>query len=132
VIHENRGLNPYIEDVARRLAAEGYLAFAPDALAPVGGYPGDEDKAREMFAKLDGAKRTEDLMAAVDFVKQRPEFGGKFGAIGFCFGGGMVNLMPRRSSRGSALWSSSGRTWGSAQKKASSSASVSSGDCSAG
>jgi carboxymethylenebutenolidase len=96
VIHENRGLNPYIEDVARRLATEGYLAFAPDALTPVGGYPGDEDKAREMFAKLDGAKRTEDLMAAVDFVKQRPEFGGKFGAVGFCFGGSMVNIMATR------------------------------------
>src|SRR5690606_27936146 len=63
VIHENRGLNPYIEDVARRLATEGYLAFAPDALAPVGGYPGDEDKAREAFMKLDAKKRTEDLMA---------------------------------------------------------------------
>jgi carboxymethylenebutenolidase len=96
VIHENRGLNPYIEDVARRLATEGYLAFAPDALAPLGGYPGDEDRARDMFAKLDGAKRTEDLMAAADFVKSRPEFGGKFGAVGFCFGGSMVNVMATR------------------------------------
>src|SRR5437763_188871 len=77
VVHENRGLNPYIEDVARRLATEGYVAVAPDALAPVGGYPGDEDRAREMFAKLDAGKRTEDLMAAVDYVKARPDFGGK-------------------------------------------------------
>ena len=96
VIHENRGLNPYIEDVARRLATEGYIAFAPDALAPVGGYPGDEDKARDMFARLDGAKRTEDLMAAVDFVKLRPDFSGRFGAVGFCFGGGIVNMMATR------------------------------------
>jgi carboxymethylenebutenolidase len=96
VIHENRGLNPYIEDVARRLAAEGYTAFAPDALSPVGGYPGDEDKAREMFAKLDPAKRTEDLVAAVDYVKSRPDFNGKVGAVGFCFGGGMVNTIATR------------------------------------
>jgi len=96
VIHENRGLNPYIEDVARRLATEGYLAVAPDALSPVGGYPGDEDRARDMFAKLDAAKRTEDLMAAVDYVKSRPDFGGKYGAVGFCFGGGIVNTMATR------------------------------------
>ena len=96
VIHEHRGLNPYIEDVARRLATEGYVAFAPDALAPVGGYPGDEDKARDMFAKLDPAKRTEDLMASVDYVKSRPEYGGKFGAVGFCFGGSTVNQMATR------------------------------------
>jgi len=96
VIHENRGLNPYIEDVARRLATEGYVAVAPDALAPVGGYPGDEDKAREMFAKLDPTKRTEDLMAAVAYVKSRPDFSGKYGAIGFCFGGGIVNTMATR------------------------------------
>jgi carboxymethylenebutenolidase len=96
VIHENRGLNPYIEDVARRLAAEGYIAFAPDALAPVGGYPGNEDQAREMFAKLDAKKRTEDLMAAVDYVKLRSDFSGKYGAVGFCFGGGIVNTMATR------------------------------------
>jgi carboxymethylenebutenolidase len=96
VIHENRGLNPYIEDVARRLATEGYLAFAPDALTPVGGYPGNEDQARDMFAKLDAAKRTEDLVAAVDYVKLRPDFNGKFGAVGFCFGGGMVNTIATR------------------------------------
>ena len=96
VIHENRGLNPYIEDVARRLATEGYIAFAPDALAPIGGYPGNEDQAREMFAKLDANKRTEDLMAAVDYVKLRPDFSGKLGAVGFCFGGGVVNTMATR------------------------------------
>ena len=86
VIHENRGLNPYIEDVARRLALEGYLAFAPDALTPLGGYPGNEEKAAQMFGQLDAAKRTEDLVAAVDYVKSRPTRG-KIGAIGFCFGG---------------------------------------------
>jgi carboxymethylenebutenolidase len=95
VIHENRGLNPYIEDVARRLAVLNYAAFAPDALTPVGGYPGDEDKAREMFAKLDPAKRTEDLMTAYTWLKSRPETT-KVGAVGFCFGGGMVNAMAVR------------------------------------
>jgi carboxymethylenebutenolidase len=96
VIHENRGLNPYIEDVARRLALEGWTAFAPDALTPVGGYPGNEDQAREMFAKLDAHKRTEDLVAAVDYVRLRPDFNGKVGAVGFCFGGGMVNTIATR------------------------------------
>jgi len=96
VIHENRGLNPYIEDVARRLALEGYVAFAPDALAPAGGYPGNEDRAREMFAKLDNAKLTEDLLAACSHLKRVPEFNGKFGAVGFCFGGGIVNTMATR------------------------------------
>ena len=90
VIHENRGLNPYIEDVARRLATEGYLAFAPDALTPLGGYPGDEDKARELFQKLDAAKRTEDLLAAATWVKERKDVG-KVGCVGFCFGGGTCN-----------------------------------------
>jgi carboxymethylenebutenolidase len=96
VIHENRGLNPYIEDVARRLATEGYIAFAPDALAPVGGYPGNEDQAREMFAKLDAKKREQDLLAAVDYVKLRSDFSGKVGAVGFCFGGGIVNMLATR------------------------------------
>jgi carboxymethylenebutenolidase len=96
VIHENRGLNPYIEDVARRFAVEGFLAFAPDALAPVGGYPGDEDTARAMFAKLDAAKRFEDLYAGVGVIKARPEFSGKIGAVGFCFGGLIVNQLAVR------------------------------------
>jgi carboxymethylenebutenolidase len=96
VIHENRGLNPYIEDVARRLAVENYLAFAPDALAPVGGYPGDEEKAARLFASLDPAKRTEDLLAAVPFLQSRPECNGRVGAVGFCFGGGIVNTMAVR------------------------------------
>jgi carboxymethylenebutenolidase len=96
VIHENRGLNPYIEDVARRLAVEGYAAFAPDALAPLGGYPGDEDKGRDMFAKQDGKKRIEDLVTGAAVLKARPEFNGKLGAVGFCFGGGICNLLAVR------------------------------------
>ncbi len=96
VIHENRGLNPYIEDVVRRLALEGYLAFAPDALAVAGGYPGDEDKAREMFAKLDPGKRTEDMVAAAEFLKTHPESSGKLGVIGFCYGGGVAGIMAVR------------------------------------
>ena len=96
VVHENRGLNPYIEDVARRLALEGYAAFAPDALTPVGGYPADEEKAARLFASLDSAKRTEDLLAAVPFLRSRPECNGKVGAVGFCFGGGIVNVMAVR------------------------------------
>jgi carboxymethylenebutenolidase len=96
VIHENRGLNPYIEDVARRLATEGYIAFAPDALAPLGGYPGNEDQARDMFARLDANKRTEDLLAAADFIKLRPDFSGRMGVVGFCYGGGVSNLFATR------------------------------------
>jgi carboxymethylenebutenolidase len=98
VFHENRGLNPYIEDVVRRLAVEGYVAFAPDALFPVGGYPGDEEeeKAVAMFAKLDPVKRNEDLVAAVPYLKSLPECNGKIGAVGFCFGGGISNLLATR------------------------------------
>jgi len=96
VIHENRGLNPYIEDVTRRLATEGYVAFAPDALTPLGGYPGDEEKAAQMFGQLDARKRTEDLAAAVDYVKSRPDVNGKIGAVGFCFGGTTVNMLATR------------------------------------
>ncbi|HUH92509.1 MAG TPA: dienelactone hydrolase family protein [Casimicrobiaceae bacterium] len=96
VVHENRGLNPYIEDVARRLAIENFVAFAPDALSPVGGYPGDEEKAAQLFSSLDPAKRNEDLLAAVPFLKTRPECNGRVGAVGFCFGGTMVNLMAVR------------------------------------
>jgi len=96
VIHENRGLNLYIEDVARRLAVEGYLALAPDALTPVGGYPGDDEKGGQLFSQLDATKRTEDLMAAVPYVKSRPDCDGKVGAVGFCYGGGIVNQMAVR------------------------------------
>jgi carboxymethylenebutenolidase len=96
VIHENRGLNPYIEDVARRLAVESYVAFAPDALTPVGGYPGDDEKAGQLFSQLDPAKRTEDLLAAEPYLKSRPECNAKVGAVGFCFGGGIVNTMAVR------------------------------------
>ena len=96
VIHENRGLNPYIEDVARRLATAGYVAFAPDALAPVGGYPGDETRAREMFGKLDQAKTVEDIMAAYPTLKARSECNGKIGAVGFCMGGLYTNVMATR------------------------------------
>ena len=96
VYHENRGLNPYIEDVARRLAVEDFLAFAPDALAPVGGYPGDEEKAAALFRTLDPKKRTEDLLAAASFLKSRPECTGKIGAIGFCYGGDIVNILATR------------------------------------
>jgi len=96
VIHENRGLNPHIEDVARRLAVDGFVAFAPDALFPLGGYPGDEDKAREAFGKLDQTKTREDFVAAAAFLKARPECSGKIGAVGFCYGGGMVNFLATR------------------------------------
>ena len=96
VIHENRGLNPYIEDVARRLATEGFLAFAPDALTPLGGYPGNEEKAAQMFSQLDPAKRTEDLVAAADYLKTRPDCTGKIGVVGFCFGGSMANTFAAR------------------------------------
>jgi carboxymethylenebutenolidase len=96
VIHENRGLNPYIEDVARRLAVSNFVAFAPDALTPLGGYPGDEEKAAQLFQQLDAAKRTEDLLAAYGFLKSRPECTGKVGAVGFCFGGSTVNTMAVR------------------------------------
>jgi carboxymethylenebutenolidase len=97
VIHENRGLNPHIEDIARRIALENYVAFAPDALAPLGGYPGDEDKARELFAKLDQAKTREDFLAALAFLEKRPECSGKVGTVGFCYGGGMVNFLATRA-----------------------------------
>jgi carboxymethylenebutenolidase len=96
VVHENRGLNPHIEDIARRLATANFVAFAPDALFPLGGYPGDEDKARELFAKLDQSKTREDFVAAYAFLKARPETTGKVGAVGFCYGGGMVNYLATR------------------------------------
>ena len=96
VIHENRGLNPHIEDIARRLALDNFVAFAPDALFPLGGYPGDEDKAREVFPKLDQAKTREDFVTAVSWLKDRPETTGKVGAVGFCYGGGIVNMLATR------------------------------------
>jgi carboxymethylenebutenolidase len=96
VIHENRGLNPHIEDIARRLALDNFLAFAPDALFPLGGYPGDEDKARELFQKLDQSKTREDFVAAFGWLQKRPESNGKVGAVGFCYGGGMVNYLATR------------------------------------
>lgn len=91
VVHENRGLNPHIEDVARRLALEGFIAFAPDALFPLGGYPGDEDKARALFQKLDQAKSRADFVAAAQLSKTLPQASGKVGVVGFCWGGGMAN-----------------------------------------
>jgi len=96
VVHENRGLNPHIEDVTRRIALEGYVAFAPDALTPLGGYPGDEDKARELFAKLDQQKTREDFVAAVGWLEKRPECTGKVGVVGFCYGGGIANMLATR------------------------------------
>ena len=96
VIHENRGLNPHIEDITRRLAVDGFVAFAPDALFPLGGYPGDEEKARELFPKLEQAKTREDFVAGAAFLKARPECNGKIGAVGFCYGGGMVNYLATR------------------------------------
>jgi carboxymethylenebutenolidase len=96
VVHENRGLNPHIEDIARRLALDNFLAFAPDALAPLGGYPGDEDKARELFPKLDQAKTREDFVAAAAYLKARPECTGKIGVVGFCYGGGIANMLATR------------------------------------
>ena len=96
VVHENRGLNPHIEDIARRLALDDFLAFAPDALTPLGGYPGDEDKARDAFAKLDQAKTQMDFIAAASFLRALPECTGKIGVVGFCYGGGVANFLATR------------------------------------
>jgi carboxymethylenebutenolidase len=96
VVHENRGLNPHIEDITRRLALDNFVAFAPDALTPLGGYPGDEDKARELFAKLDQTKVREDFVTAVGLLRARPECTGKVGVVGFCFGGGMAHFLSTR------------------------------------
>jgi carboxymethylenebutenolidase len=93
VAHENRGLNPHIEDIARRLAVAGYIAFAPDALHPLGGYPGDEDAARGLFQKLDQVKVREDFLAAAALLSAMDSSNGRLGAIGFCWGGGMVNFL---------------------------------------
>lgn len=96
VVHENRGLNPHIEDIARRLAVDGFIAFAPDALFPLGGYPGDEDKARELFPKLDQAKTREDFLAATAALKNLQQGNGKVGVVGFCYGGGIANFLATR------------------------------------
>jgi carboxymethylenebutenolidase len=96
VVHENRGLNPHIEDIARRLALENFIAFAPDALYPLGGYPGTEDKARELFPKLDQAKTRNDFIAAAEYLKKLPEGNGKVGVVGFCYGGGVTNFLATR------------------------------------
>ncbi len=96
VIHENRGLNPHIEDVARRAGLAGFLAFAPDALTPLGGYPGNDDDGRALQRQLDGETMTEDFVAAVGYLKSHPECSGRVGAVGFCFGGGRVNTLAVR------------------------------------
>jgi carboxymethylenebutenolidase len=96
VVHENRGLNPHIEDIARRLALDNFIAFAPDALYPLGGYPGDEEKAVALFGKLDQTKTTEDFVAAAAFAVKVPGSNGKLGAVGFCYGGGVVNMLAER------------------------------------
>ncbi|WOJ90850.1 dienelactone hydrolase family protein [Methylocapsa polymorpha] len=96
VVHENRGLNPHIEDISRRLALDHFIAFAPDALTPLGGYPGDEDKARDLFPKLDQAKTHNDFIAASRVLKSLSEGNGKVGVVGFCYGGGIANFLATR------------------------------------
>ncbi|WP_141732228.1 dienelactone hydrolase family protein [Oligoflexus tunisiensis] len=96
VVHENRGLNPYIEDVTRRFAVEGFIAYAPDGLTSVGGYPGDEDKGRELFKKVDEGKMTADFEAAARWLKARSDSNGKLGVVGFCFGGKIANTLAVR------------------------------------
>jgi len=96
VVHENRGLNPYIEDVARRLGTSGFLAFAPDGLTSVGGYPGDDEKGAQAFQKVDRGKMTEDFVAAARWLEARPDCTGKIGVVGFCFGGGIANTLAVR------------------------------------
>ena len=96
VVHENRGLNPHIEDITRRLALDNFMAFAPDALTPLGGYPGGEDKARELFGKLDQAKAREDFVAAAAVLKARSDCTGKIGVVGFCYGGGIAHILATR------------------------------------
>src|SRR5438552_8236240 len=93
VVHENRGLNPYIEDVARRLGTENFMAFAPDGLTSVGGYPGDDEKGGQLFAKVDKQKMTQDFVAAARWLRSRPDCNGKIGVVGFCFGGGVANTL---------------------------------------
>jgi carboxymethylenebutenolidase len=102
VVHENRGLNPHVEDVTRRLALEGYLALAPDALGPLGGYPGDEDQARAQFARLDQDKVRQDMLAAVGALARLPGSNGRLGVVGFCWGGGIAHWLAARSPELSA------------------------------
>src|SRR5690606_16995817 len=96
VVHENRGLNPHIEDIARRIALDNFIAFAPDALFTLGGYPGDEDKARELFQKLDQSKTQEDFVEAAKYLQKLPNPTGKVGVVGFCYGGGISNFLATR------------------------------------
>jgi len=96
VVHENRGLNPYIKDVARRLAIANFLALAPDGLTSAGGYPGDDEKGAKLFTEVDRSKMSEDFLAAAAWLKSRPDCTGKLGAVGFCFGGGVVNILAVR------------------------------------
>jgi carboxymethylenebutenolidase len=96
VVHENRGLNPYVEDVARRLGTANFVAFAPDGLTSVGGYPGDDERGGQLFGKVDRPKMTEDFIAAATWLKARPESTGRFGVTGFCFGGGISNTLAVR------------------------------------
>ncbi|CAG5071571.1 hypothetical protein DYBT9623_03571 [Dyadobacter sp. CECT 9623] len=96
VVHENRGLNPHIEDVARRAALAGFVSLAPDALTPLGGYPGNDDQGREMQSKRDRNEMSEDFIAAYDYLKNHKDCNGKVGVVGFCFGGGIANMMAVR------------------------------------
>ena len=96
VVHENRGLNPYIEDVGRRAALAGFISIAPDALTPLGGYPGNDDKGRELQSKRDRNEMLEDFIAAFDYLKTHPDCNGKIGVVGFCFGGWIANMMAVR------------------------------------
>jgi carboxymethylenebutenolidase len=96
VVHENRGLNPYIEDVGRRAALAGFISLAPDALTPLGGYPGNDDEGRTMQSKRDKGEMEEDFIAAYEYLKKHPDCNGKVGVVGFCFGGGIANMMAVR------------------------------------
>ena len=114
VIHENRGLNPYIEDVTRRLGIAGFLAFAPDALTPLGGYPGNDDQGRALQRKRDSEEMTQDFIAAAELLLIHVYSSGKVGVVGFCFGGGMANTLAVRISKGhrrrcTFLWPAAGR-----------------------